>query len=86
MNFIVSILFSGFAVSVLVLIPWVGVWALDLRVLFGIIVPYAAMATFFVGIVVRVIDWGRSPVPASGRFSARLWYTRRVPRAAPYCP
>ena len=58
-----SILFSGFAVSVLVLIPWVGVWALDLRVLFGVIVPYAAMATFFVGIVVRVIDWGKSPVP-----------------------
>jgi nitrate reductase gamma subunit len=63
MNFIISILFSGFAVSVLVLIPWVGVWALDLRVLFGIIVPYAAMATFFIGIVVRVIDWGKSPVP-----------------------
>jgi len=63
MNFIISILFSGFAVSVLVLIPWVGVWALDLRVFFGIIVPYAAMATFFIGIVVRVIDWGKSPVP-----------------------
>jgi nitrate reductase gamma subunit len=63
MNFIISILFSGFAVSVLVLIPWVGVWALDLQVLFGVIVPYAAMVTFFVGIVVRVIDWGKSPVP-----------------------
>ena len=63
MNFIISILFSGFAVSVLVLIPLVGVWALDLKVLFGIIVPYAAMVTFFVGIVIRVIDWGRSPVP-----------------------
>jgi len=63
MNFIISILFSGFAVSVLVLIPLVGVWALDLKVLFGIIVPYAAMATFFIGIVVRVIDWGKSPVP-----------------------
>ena len=63
MNFIISILFSGFAVTVLVLIPLVGVWALDLKVLFGVIVPYAAMATFFVGIVVRVVDWGRSPVP-----------------------
>jgi nitrate reductase gamma subunit len=48
-----------------VLIPWVGVWALDLRFLFGVIVPYAALATFFVGIVVRVIHWGRSPVPFS---------------------
>ncbi len=63
MNFIVSILFSFFAVIVLVLIPWIGVGALNLRVLFGIIVPYAAMATFFVGIVVRVIGWARSPSP-----------------------
>ena len=46
-----------------VLIPWIGVGALDLRVLFGIIIPYAAMITFFVGIVVRVIGWSKSPVP-----------------------
>jgi len=63
MNFVLSILVSFFAVIVVVLIPWIGVGALDLRVLFGIIIPYAAMATFFVGIIVRVIDWGRSPVP-----------------------
>jgi len=63
MNFIVSILFSFCAVLLVVLIPWIGVGALDLRVLFGIIVPYAAMATFFVGITVRVIGWARSPSP-----------------------
>jgi nitrate reductase gamma subunit len=63
MNFFLSIIFSSFAVLVVVAIPWIGVGALDLRVLFGIVIPYAAMATFFVGIVVRVIDWGRSPVP-----------------------
>jgi len=63
MNFIASILFSGIAISILVLIPWIGVGALDLRVLFGIVVPYLAVATFFVGIVVRVLDWARSPVP-----------------------
>ncbi len=63
MNFVLSILFSSIAVLVVVLIPWIGVWALDLRVFFGIVVPYAAMAVFFVGIVVRVIDWARSPVP-----------------------
>jgi len=63
MNFFLSIIFSSFAVLVVVLIPWIGVGALDLHVLFGIVIPYAAMATFFVGIVVRVIDWGRSPVP-----------------------
>lgn len=63
MNFVLSILFSSFAVMVVVLIPWIGVGAFDLRILFGIIIPYAAMLTFFVGIVVRVIDWSRSPVP-----------------------
>ncbi|MEJ2023626.1 MAG: sulfate reduction electron transfer complex DsrMKJOP subunit DsrM, partial [Deltaproteobacteria bacterium] len=63
MNFILSILISMSAVIVLVLIPWIGVGALNLRVLFGIVVPYAAMATFFVGIVVKVIGWARSPSP-----------------------
>lgn len=63
MNFILSIVVSSIAVVILVLIPWIGVGALDLRVLFGILVPYAAMATFFVGIVVRVVDWAKSPVP-----------------------
>ncbi|MBW2116598.1 MAG: sulfate reduction electron transfer complex DsrMKJOP subunit DsrM [Deltaproteobacteria bacterium] len=63
MNFIISILFSAVAVGVIILIPWIGVGALDLRVFFGIIIPYAAMLTFFIGIVVRVIDWARSPVP-----------------------
>ena len=63
MNFVLSILFSFFAVIVVILIPWIGVGALDLRILFGIIIPYAAMLTFLVGIVVRVIDWSRSPVP-----------------------
>jgi nitrate reductase gamma subunit len=63
MNFVLNILFSGFAVLVVVMIPLVGVGALDLRVLFGVIIPYAALATFIIGIVVRVIGWARSPVP-----------------------
>jgi len=63
MNFIVSILFSGIVVGILILIPWVGVWAFDLRTFFGIIIPYAAIATFIIGIVVRVVDWAHSPVP-----------------------
>ncbi len=63
MGFIVSILFSFLAVVVVVAVPWIGVGALDLRFLFGIVVPYAAMAIFFIGVVIRVIDWARSPVP-----------------------
>ncbi len=63
MNFVVSILVSGFVVTVLVLIPWVGIWAFDWRVLFGIVIPYVAFLTFFVGMIIRVIGWARSPVP-----------------------
>ena len=63
MNFIVSIVVSGFIVTVLVLIPLVGVWAFDMRVLLGIIIPYLAFLTFFVGLIYRVIGWARSPVP-----------------------
>jgi len=63
MNFFLSIIFSSIAVVVVVLVPLIGVGALNLHILFGVVIPYAAMATFFVGIVVRVIDWGRSPVP-----------------------
>ena len=63
MNFVVSIVFSGAVLTLLVLIPWVGVGAFDLRVLFGIVIPYAALLFFFVGLVGKVIGWGRSPVP-----------------------
>ncbi len=63
MNFIVSIVVSLIAVHVLAFIPLIGVGALDLQVLFGIVIPYAALATFFVGIIVKVIGWARSPVP-----------------------
>jgi nitrate reductase gamma subunit len=63
MNFIISIIISSIIVGMLVLIPLAGVWALDLHTLFGVVIPYLALATFFVGIVARVIGWGRSPVP-----------------------
>jgi nitrate reductase gamma subunit len=63
MNFILGILLSSIAVFIIVLIPLLGVGAWNLYTLFGIIVPYAALATFFIGIVAKVIGWGRSPVP-----------------------
>jgi nitrate reductase gamma subunit len=33
------------------------------RWLFGVVVPYAAAAVFVAGVVARVLDWARSPVP-----------------------
>ncbi|MFP3928265.1 MAG: sulfate reduction electron transfer complex DsrMKJOP subunit DsrM [Desulfobacteraceae bacterium] len=63
MNFVLSIVFSIAVVVVLVLIPWIGVGAFDLRTLFGIVVPYAAILVFVGGIVAKVVGWARSPVP-----------------------
>lgn len=54
---------SFFAVIALVLLAFVGVEALNLHILFGIIIPYLAALVFFVGIVNRVVKWGRVPVP-----------------------
>lgn len=58
-----GLLFSFFAVIILVLLSFGGVQAANLQYLFGVIIPYAALVTFIVGIFYRVIKWGRSPVP-----------------------
>ncbi len=51
------------AVIVLFLLAYVGVAAAGLQRLFGVILPYLAIITFIVGVVYRVMDWARSPVP-----------------------
>jgi len=58
-NYIVSFL----AILVLALIAYLGVEALGLDVLFGIILPYLALIVFAAGFVYRILDWARSPVP-----------------------
>lgn len=55
--------FSLFAFALLVLIPLVGVGGAGLYFLFGVILPYAALAFFLIGVVYRVTKWARSPVP-----------------------
>jgi len=54
---------SFFAVFVIIFIAWGGVQAPGLRGIFGVVIPYLAMLTFFGGIIYRVITWARSPVP-----------------------
>ena len=56
-------MYSLIAVIVLLLLAYVGVAGLHLQVLFGIVVPYVAMAIFIAGFVYRVLDWAKSPVP-----------------------
>lgn len=63
MNFLIGLSISLAGVILLLFIPWIGVGVLHLYTLFGIVVPYLAILIFLVGIIVRVIDWGRSPVP-----------------------
>ncbi len=51
------------AVVALVITAYIGVNGAGLQYLFGVVIPYAAFAIFFLGFIYRVIDWARSPVP-----------------------
>lgn len=57
------VLVSFIIVVVLALIAYAGVQAVHMTTFFGIIVPYAAFLAFVVGVVFRLLQWGRSPVP-----------------------
>ncbi len=59
----VNYMYSLIAVIVLFLIAYVGVAALHLQVVFGILIPYLAFAVFIGGFIYKMLDWGRSPVP-----------------------
>lgn len=58
-----KILFPLFAVIVLAFIAFAGVKVANLQMLFGVYIPYLAIATFIIGFIYRVVQWGRSPVP-----------------------
>jgi len=58
-----KILLPFFAVLVLVALAIAGVQMAGLQALFGVVIPYAAVAVFIVGFIIRVIDWAKSPVP-----------------------
>jgi nitrate reductase gamma subunit len=55
-------MFSFIAVIVLFLIAWAGT-AIGLQVVFGIIIPYLAIALFIVGFILKITNWSRSAVP-----------------------
>lgn len=58
-----GVMFSLIAVIVLILLAIVGTSVVGWRYLFGVILPYAAMATFLLGVIYRVLKWARSAVP-----------------------
>lgn len=51
------------AVIALVLIAWIGSLIPGMQYLFGVAIPYLAMALFVGGFCYRVIQWAKSPVP-----------------------
>jgi len=57
------ILFSFFMVIALVLLAYAGVEMANLQFLFGVVIPYAAIAVFIPGFIYRVMKWASSPVP-----------------------
>ncbi len=57
-----KILLPLFTVIALVVIAFLGVQA-NLHALFGIVIPYAAVLIFMLGFILKVLKWGRSPVP-----------------------
>jgi nitrate reductase gamma subunit len=58
-----SVFSALFIVIFLILISLVGVGAIGLDTLFGVYIPYLAAAIFLIGVVVRILQWARIPVP-----------------------
>ncbi len=55
--------FSLLTVLVLVLLAFMGVRVAGWDPLFGVVIPYTALFVFLVGVVYRIWDWAKSPVP-----------------------
>jgi nitrate reductase gamma subunit len=58
-----SVVYSLGAVLALAALGWLGGAMAGLRTLFGVVVPYAAIATFLAGLAWRVIRWSNVPAP-----------------------
>jgi nitrate reductase gamma subunit len=58
-----GISFVCLVVIALVFVVYLGIEVAGLHLLFGIIIPYLALATFIVGFSYRVLHWAKIPVP-----------------------
>ncbi|HDL03313.1 MAG: menaquinol oxidoreductase [Candidatus Zixiibacteriota bacterium] len=56
-------LYSFFSLLLLIAIALIGVQLVKWHFLFGVIIPYLAVAIFIIGIIYRVVKWAKSPVP-----------------------
>jgi len=65
-------------VAVLIGAAWLGVGVAGQETLFGVVVPYAAIAVFLLGVSYRILAWARAPVPfkitsSSGQQTSLPW-------------
>lgn len=58
-----GIVVSLVAVVAMVVLVLLGVVVVDLRFLWGVVIPYLAFVVFAAGLVWKVISWAKSPVP-----------------------
>ncbi len=58
-----NVLYPLIAIILLVVIATVGAGTAGLDTLFGVYIPYLALAVFLVGVTWRVVRWARAPVP-----------------------
>lgn len=58
-----KLLYSLIGIGALFLLAYAGVALLDLHYMFGVILPYLAIAVFIGGFIQRVVLWGKRPVP-----------------------
>ena len=56
-------LYSLVAVAILLMLVSFGIRGLGWYSLFGVIIPYAAVAAFIAGFIYRILKWASSPVP-----------------------
>ncbi len=63
MNVKDSITISAVAVLALIALGVLGAVVPVLRPVFGVAIPYAAVAVFILGVVAKVLRWARTPVP-----------------------
>lgn len=59
----VHLFFSLGAVLALLGVAWVGTALMGMHYLFGVVIPYLALVIFVVGLIYRMLDWAKSPVP-----------------------
>jgi len=63
MIFIMSIMFPLAVILLLLLFVLGGVSYTHLENVFGIFIPYLALAIFLTGFIYRILNWAKSPVP-----------------------